>query len=115
MSAANLLRDLRAHNVEVSTRDGYLDLDAPQGVLTDEIVEAVTKAKPELLKLLAWERRKLDEADQRGLVIKYACEPGWIALHDPTTGEWHEVRVSTCLPSIVEAAKTNARRKKATR
>lgn len=51
MSAADLLRDLRTSGVEVSARDGYLDLDAPKGVLTDELLEVVTKAKPQLLQL----------------------------------------------------------------
>jgi TubC N-terminal docking domain len=115
MSAKDLLRDLRTSGVEVSAHDGYIDLDAPRGVLTDELIEAVAKAKPRLLKLLVWEQRKLEEADRRGLVIKYAREPGWISLHDPTTGEWHEVHQSECLPSIVEVAKTNHRNVKGSR
>ena len=38
------------------------------------------------------------------LAVQWATEPGWIALRDPTTGEWHEVRASECLPSIVREA-----------
>jgi hypothetical protein len=48
----------------VSARDGYIDLDAPRGVLTDELLEAVAQAKPRLLKLLARECRRLEEAGQ---------------------------------------------------
>lgn len=82
-----------------------LHVDAPIGVLTDEERGALAERKPQLLKLLHWERRRLEEADRRGLVIKWAREPGYIALHDPTTGEWHEVRASECLPSIEESVK----------
>jgi hypothetical protein len=32
-------------------------------------------------------------------------------LHDPTTGDWHEVKASECLPSVVESAKTHRRRR----
>jgi hypothetical protein len=64
MSAEDLLRDLRSSGVGVSARDGYLDLDVPRGVLTDELLEAVAQAKPRLLELLARERRRLEEAGQ---------------------------------------------------
>lgn len=52
-----------------------------------------------------------------GLAVQWAEEPGWIALRDPTTGEWHEVRASECLQGIVRDAeakrKTGSRRKNA--
>ena len=111
MSAEDLLRELRTSGVEVSTRDGYLDLDAPLGVLTDELLEAVAQAKPSLLKLLDREQRKLEKADRRGLVIKWAKEPGWIAMHDPTTGDWHDVPASGCPPSVVETARAHRKRR----
>jgi hypothetical protein len=64
MSAEDLLRDLRSSGVGVSARDGYLDLDAPRGVLTEELLEAVAQVKPRLLNLLARECRRLEEAGQ---------------------------------------------------
>jgi hypothetical protein len=82
------------------------------GVISEELLRVLMSHKHTLLKLLRYERRRLENAERRGLVIEYAREPGWIALHDPTTGECHEVRESECLPSVVQAAKTNARRKK---
>ena len=85
-------------------------MDAPAGVITEELRATLTEHKPKLLMLLEWERRKLEEADRRGLVIMRSKEPSWIALHDPTTGEWHEVRESECLPRVVETA--NKHRKK---
>ncbi len=64
MSDQDLLRDLRSSGVGVSARDGYIDLDAPRGVLTDELLEAVAQAKPRLLKLLARECRRFEGAGQ---------------------------------------------------
>ena len=48
--------------------------------------------------------RKLEEASRRGLLIRWSEYPDCIKLHDPTTGEWHEVRADECLPSVVETA-----------
>ena len=64
MSAKDLLQDLRTSGVGVIARDGHIDLDAPRGVLTDELLEAVAQSKPRLLELLARERRGLEEAGQ---------------------------------------------------
>jgi hypothetical protein len=112
MNARDLLRDLRSSGVGVSACDGYIDLDAPRGVLTEELLEAVAQAKPRLLKLLDREQQKLEKAERRGLVIKWAKEPGWIALHDPTTGDWHEVLASECPQWILESAKAEKRGKR---
>ncbi len=57
-------------------------------------------------------QRKLKEASRRGLVIRWSEYPEWIKIHDPLTGEWHEVRSSECSPGVVETA--NQHRKKAT-
>ncbi len=56
-------------------------------------------------------QRKLEEASRRGLVIRWSEYPEWIKLHDPLTGEWHEVRASECLPGVVEAANRKRSRK----
>jgi hypothetical protein len=50
-------------------------------------------------------------SSRRGLVIKWSREPGYLFLHDSTTGEWHEVKASECPPSIVESAKAHRRRR----
>ncbi len=110
MSARELLQDLRGLGVTVQAKDGLLDLDAPVGVLTEDLIESLTEQKPKLLKLLEWERSKLEEADRRGLIIRWS-EPTWIKLHDPTTGEWHEVRTSECLPGMVKTANKYRRKK----
>jgi hypothetical protein len=56
------------------------------------------------------ERRKLDKAARMGLIIRWSEHPEWIKLHDPTTGQWHEVRAEECLPGVLETA--NKYRKK---
>jgi hypothetical protein len=85
-------------------------VDTPAGTITDEIKATLTEIKPNLLKLLTWEQRKLEKADQRGLLIRWSEYPEWIKLHDPTTGEWHEVKAAECLPGVLETA--NKYRKK---
>jgi hypothetical protein len=87
-----------------------LHVDAPADAFDEQLRTELVEHKPKLLKLLEWEKRELGEADRRGLVIRWAKEPCWISLHDPTTGEWHEVRAEECLPSVVDTA--NKYRKK---
>ncbi len=55
-------------------------------------------------------QRKLDEASRSGLIIRWSEYPEWIKLHDPLTGEWHEVRASECPPGVVEAADRHRKR-----
>ena len=109
MRARVLLSELRRQGVAFEANGDRIGVDAPAGVIDEQLRELLTQNKPAIIKLLQWEQRKLREADRRGLVIRWAGERGWISLHDPTTGEWHEVRARECLPSVVEAA--NARRR----
>jgi hypothetical protein len=104
MNAHALLEDLKSQDVRLEVDGERLVVDAPAGAITDDIRTTLAEHKPKLLKLLVWERRKLEEADRRGLVFRWSAEPGWIKFHDPTTGEWHEVRAEECLPSVVETA-----------
>lgn len=55
-------------------------------------------------------RRKLEEAGRRGLLVRWSEYPDWIALHDPMSGVWIEIRAEDCFPSLVDEA--NRRRKK---
>jgi hypothetical protein len=110
VNARALLEDLRSQDVRLKADGERLVVDAPAGTITDEIRITLAENKPKLLKLLEWERRKLEEADRRGLVIRWSEHPDWIKLHDPLSGEWHEVRAEECLPGVVETA--NKYRKK---
>jgi hypothetical protein len=102
--------DLRRRGVVLEAEGKTLHVDAPAGAVTEELRTALRENKRAIIKLLYWERRKLEKADQLGLVIRHARERGWIALHDPLSGDWHEVREEECLSSIVEAARAERRR-----
>lgn len=110
MSVQALLEDLRTRDVHFHVDGLTLRVEAPTGILNDEDRRTLQDNKRDLIRHLERERLKLEAADQRGLVIKWSREPGYIALHDPTTGEWHEIRASECSPSIVESAKAHHRR-----
>jgi TubC N-terminal docking domain len=113
LRAQELLSDLRQRGVTLQTDGERISVDAPAGVIDGRLRELLAENKPAIVKLLQWEKRKLGEADRRGLLVEWARERGWIALHDPTTGEWHEVRASECLPWIVDVANARARRRSA--
>jgi hypothetical protein len=107
MSAGALLENLRRGDVRLEAAGGNLRVDAPVGAMSAELKAALAQLKPEMLELLERERPDADpnvEPDRSGLIIRWSEHPIWIELHDPTTGERHEVRASECLPSVVEAA-----------
>ena len=110
MSVHALLEDLRARDAHLKVEGLTLRVNAPAGVITEEDRRTLGENKRALIRHLERERLELEAADQRGLVIKWAKEPGYIALHDPTTGEWHEVKASECPPSFAESAKAHHRR-----
>lgn len=110
MSAGALLEELRERGIRLEVDGLTLLVDAPAEADTDKLRGALREHKRALIRLLERERKRLQDADRRGLVIRWAREPGWISLHDPTTGEWHEVKASECLPSAVESAKAYRRR-----
>ena len=99
----------------LTPEDDGLHVDAPAGVLTETLRSSLVENKEALIELLELERLRLRAADRRGLVIRWSEYPVWIELHDPLTGEWHEVRASECLPSVVESANRKRGRKEATK
>ena len=112
MSAGELLEELRRRDVRLEADGLTLRVNAPAEVATDELLAALREHKRDLIRHLERERQRLEAADRRGLVTKWASEPGYVALHDPTTGEWHEVEASGCPPWILEDAKAHRRRGK---
>ena len=110
MSTAALLEDMHQRGVRLEADGLTLRVDAPEEAVTDELRRTLREHKRALIRHLERERKRLEEADRRGLVIKWAKEPGYIALHDPTTGEWHEVLSSECPPWVLEDAKAHRRR-----
>ncbi len=110
MSARALLEDLRRRDVRLEADGLVLRVDAPADAAIEELRATLLENKRDLIRYLERERRRLEEADRRGLVITWAREPGYVAIHDPTTGEWHEVLASECPSWILEDAKAHRRR-----
>jgi hypothetical protein len=104
MNASAMLKDLRRRDVALEAEGDLLNVDAPAGTITDDVRTALVENKERLLELLARERKKLEEAERRGLAIRWSEYPTWIELHDPLTGDRHEVRASECLPGVIETA-----------
>jgi len=50
-----------------------------------------------------------EQGEHRGLVAKWAKEFGYVSLHDPTTGEWHDVETK----DVPDWAKREASKRKA--
>jgi len=90
--------------VHLRAVEDRLRVDAPASVDEEALRYTLSKNKAALLRYLRHEQQELEEANKRGLVIQWSKHPGWISLHDPTTGEWHDVRASECLSGIVESA-----------
>jgi hypothetical protein len=111
VSTTALLEDLRRQDIRLEADGLTLRVNVPEETDTDELRTMLRQHKRALIRLLERERRRLEEAASRGLVIKWSREPGWISLHDPTTGEWHEVKASGCPPSIIESARAHRRRR----
>ena len=109
MSTRVLLEELRERGVELAA-DGDNLRYRPKTVVTGRLLDQLRAHKRGLLKLLEWERRKLEEADRRGLVIKWSEYPQWIELHDPLSGERHEIRASECLPGVVDSANNHQKK-----
>jgi hypothetical protein len=116
VSAQVLLERLRQCDVRLEADGELLRVDAPAGAVTEELREALVEHKPKLLKLLEGERdcerREREEANRLGLAVRWSEYPIWIRLHDPSTGEWHEVRADECLPSIVQSANAHRKQRK---
>lgn len=113
MSVRDLLEELRGSDVHLTAEGLTLRVDAPAEIATTELLAALRENKRDLIRLLEKERLKLEKADRCGLVVKWAREPGYIALHDPNTGEWRELPASQCPPWALEDAKAHHRRGKA--
>ena len=65
MTATTLLCELRAKDVRLSAKRDQLAVDAPKGVLTDMLRQAIRTHKPELLDLVETfeERAAIMECD----------------------------------------------------
>ena len=80
------LEELRERDVLLEVEGLTLHVDAPATALTDELRTALCENEHALIRHVERERRRLGEAVSRGLLIKWAREPGYLSLHDPTAG-----------------------------
>src|SRR5215211_9216781 len=115
MNARILLKALRGNGVVLTPKEDGLHVDAPAGVLTEALRNSLVENKEALIELLERERGKLEAAYRRRLIIRWSEYPVWIKLHDPVSGEWHEVRASECLHSVVESANRKRGRRETTK
>jgi len=60
-AAPLLLAELRRLDVHVNHRGGYIEVDAPAGVLTESLEARISLHKPELLRLIAPASLTLDQ------------------------------------------------------
>jgi hypothetical protein len=115
MSVGALIEDLRQRDVRLDVKGDKLLVDAPVGVVTEELQTSLARLKPRLLEFLTREQAEVEhepeEAECQGLIIRWSEYPDWIELRDPLTGEWHEVSASECLPGVVESANRRRREK----
>ena len=109
MSARALLEELRERDIRLEADGLMLRVDAPTEADTDELRAKLHEHKRDLIRLLERERKRLEEANRRGLVIRWSREPGYVSIHDPTTGEWHEVPAPGCPPWVLDEAKARRR------
>jgi hypothetical protein len=112
MRVGELLEDLRRKDVRLKVDGLTLLVDAPSEVDAEGLAEILREHKRALIRLIEQERHKLEGGDCRGLVIRFARERGYLSVHDPTTGDWHELQASGCPPWMLEDAKAHHRRRR---
>ena len=116
MNAQRLLDDMRGRGARLEADGERLLVDAPAGVVTDELKSLLVEHKEHVLGILGFEERftrdapQDDRDDGRRFNAKPSRYPGYTSLYDPVYDEWHDFPTRDCYPSIVALA--NRRRKK---
>jgi hypothetical protein len=103
VNALSLYHDLKARGVHLEVQGEQLRVDAPAGVVTEEIKSALVEFKPVLLKFLSRLEGEPQQGPKRESEARWAG-PGFIKIRDPFTGEWHEWPAAECLPGVVAEA-----------
>lgn len=85
---------------------GVLRNDSPSDSLGDSLSDIPSDQLPLQV------RRELESASKLGLVAQWSYESGYVAIHDPTTGEWHDLPTKgVALPATPGWAKREALRR----
>jgi hypothetical protein len=108
VNALSLYHDLKARGVYLEAQGEHLRVDAPAGVVTEEVKSALIEFKPILLRVLSRTEGEMQQRPERESEARWAG-PGLIKIRDPYTGEWHEWPAPECLPGVV--AEADSRRK----
>jgi hypothetical protein len=87
VEARKLLENLKNKDVHLEVSGERLIVDGPAGVIAGALRAMLAEHKPKLIKLLKWERRKLEEAERLRLGHPLVGVPDVDKDHDPTTGE----------------------------
>src|SRR5215210_2647733 len=104
---AEILRELGAVGITLTVLEPDRLIAKPTERVTPEIKEALRENKPEIIKALRTAKnpelyppelppltatpRDLARAAQMGLCATWARKFGYVSLHDPDTGEWHDI------------------------
>jgi hypothetical protein len=70
-----------------------------------------TPPKRESTDLLEFARRRLEQASELGLVAIWSRHFGFVSVHDPTTGEWHDLSTEDAPGWAVREARKHKRDK----
>jgi hypothetical protein len=100
VNALSLYHDLKERGVILEAQGEYLKVDAPVGIVTEEVKTALVAFKPTLLRLLSQTPEEQPLRESKGCW----AGPGLIRILDPFTGEWHEWSAAKCLPGVVAEA-----------
>jgi len=74
MTATALLDELRTKGVHLTVEGEHVAVDAPKGVLTDDVRQAIRQHKPELLDLLEVFEERAAIAEYDGLLPRDEAE-----------------------------------------
>ena len=75
MNAKALLENLRCRHISLEVEEDNLRVDAPAGAITEEMLAALVSYKHRLIKLLAWGKRKLEDAGRCGILARRSRNP----------------------------------------
>jgi hypothetical protein len=113
VTTLELVEALAAKGVRLYAEGGDLKYRGPRSALAPETIARLKAHKPEIVVALtatptpppqeppapeepaalsAFAKRKLEQASEMGLVAMWSRHHGYVSVHDPTTGEWHDLR-----------------------
>jgi hypothetical protein len=114
VNAKVLLDDLRSRGVSIETDGKHLLIDAPFGMITEELKATLSEHKARVIGILKFEGQFLkdrpEQDDGRRFKVRPSKHPGYTSLYDPASDEWHDFPTRDCFPSILEEAKGRRRK-----